>query len=1218
MHRLTAFAQRLCLVLLLLGCLSPLLNVQAQNTSTKKIPLNEALGTIEKKFGYRFAYEHDLLNGKYTNSAALEGKTVEEVLKNVLYPNNLLFLYVSENSYSIVARDSRFFKGNTSTPVQTQAENIPAAPAGQKGVTVRGQVVDENGNGLPFVNIWLKKTNTGAQSTDRGEFAVPNVAPGDTLVFSYVGFDSRQVAMYGQNNLLVQMISNRKNVLEEVTVVSTGLQQLPKERATGSFATIGAKEIEKVPVPNLIQRLEGQLSGVRINVMAGDRSFLYGGAGNQQSLNGGTRTMGANDYNMTIRGQSTLLGERFPLVVVDGAITDLDISTLNPSDVDNITFLKDAAAASIWGIRAANGVMVVTTKKGRSALAPSISFSVNSSIAERPDLGYLRLMNSKQQIGYETELVNRGYLNANNLNISSYSYAQYSPTTAAGLLLKLKAGTITQAAYNYSIDSLGSIDNSSQISHYLLQPAVSQQYNLSVSGGSANTTYFYSASYSREKSNTKGNDGQRLTLTLNNSWKLFKVATLSTSIKGSFFRYVNDGIPMTQLFPRTGKNTLMPYMQLVDNNGNSVYYDRINPDFTKTLSPAFKDWRYNYLNELANNDDVQKDNNYVANVNLKVPIFKGLSGMAMYTNERTFSNRRVFYNDQTFYFRDFINNFTYPAATATINSLGITTGGIFSQVNTTVNNYSFRGQLAYDNTLGQIHQLNAVAGAEMRQTQMGQGTSTLYGYNMATGIAPSMNYSSSGYLTINGYNNSLGGGPAQGDKRRRYLSYFSNASYTLLDRYTLSGSVRYDDYNNFGLAVKYRATPLWSAGAKWNVDRESFMKSVKWVDRLGLRITYGVNGNISTALYPFTYISLGSNDPVTGFPTSNVIALANPDLRWEKTYVTNLGADFSLFNSRVNGSVDVYKKTSKDLLYQFAVDAAYTGTINGGNLTRNISRMEGKGIDFNVNVLLYSNKNISWTAGGTFAYNVNKITDSRFDTATISASTKSYTPGIMGNLVGYSTDKLLVFRYAGLNPSGNAVIYRGNGDTASATTNVYIADLKNAGHTIPPYFGSWNTSFRYKQFTVYALLTYQFGSVFMRPGIYQYITQYYTMNYSLGNDVAKRWQNPGDEKTTNIPGLNGTATQVNYSLNRYMYSDANVLKADYIRLREISLSYQLPSALLGKSPVKGASVTGTVRNLGLIWRANKEGFDPDFTALPGLSYSLPAARSYNLALNINF
>ncbi len=1218
MHRLTALAHRLCLVLLLLIGLSSLYSIQAQTGQIKKIPLDEALGSIEKKFGYHFAYEHNLLAGKYTTSTAMEGKTIEEVLKNVLYPNNLLFLYVSESSYSIVARDARFFRGNGTVPVEGAPAATVATPAQQKGMTIRGQVVDENGNGLPFVNIWVKKTSTGAQSTDRGEFAVPNVQLADTLLFSYVGFDSRQVAMFGQNNLLVQMISNRKNVLEEVTVVSTGIQQLPRERATGSFATIGSKEIEKVPVPNLIQRLEGQLSGVRVSVLAGDRSFIYGGAGNQQSLNGGTRTMGANDYNMTIRGVSTLTGEKFPLIVVDGAITDLDISTLNPGDVENITFLKDAAAASIWGVRAANGVMVITSKKGRNALAPSISFSMNAGMAENPNLGYLRMMNSQQETGYETELVNRGFINANNTSISSYSSAVYYPTTGAALLLKLKAGTISQAAYNTSIDSLGAINNMPQISHYLLQPASSQQYNLSVSGGGATSAYFYSASYSHEKSNTKRNDGQRLTLTLNNSWKLFNLATLSTSVKGAFFRVLNDGLPLTSLFPNTGKATLLPYMQLVDNSGNSVSYDRVNPDFIKTLSPAFKDWRYNYLDELANNDDTQKDNNYVANVSLKVPIFKGLSATGMYTNERTFSNRHVFYNDQTYYFRNFINGYMYPAATATTNSLGITTGGILSLVNTTVNNYALRGQLAYDNTLGQIHQINAIAGAEIRQTQMGQGTSTLYGYNMATGIAPAVNYSSSGYLTINGYNSSLGGAPTQGDKRRRYLSYFSNASYTLLDRYTLSGSVRYDDYNNFGLAVQYRATPLWSGGVKWSIDRERFMKPITWVDRLGLRFTYGVNGNISTSNYPFTYIALGSNDGTTGLPTSSVISLANPQLKWEKTYVTNLGADFSLFHDRVSGSVDVFKKDGKDLLYGFPVDAAYTGTVNAGYLVRNASRMTGKGVDASINVMLYSNKNITWMLGGTFAYSTNEITDNRFDTSGVSVFTKSYTPTSISYLKGYPTDKLLVFRYAGLNASGNAVVYKANGDTASATSAVSIADLKYAGRTTPPYFGSWNTSFRYKQFTLYALFTYQFGSVFTRPGIYGYITQYYSLNYSLGNDVAKRWQNPGDEKTTNIPGLNGTATQVNYSLYRYQFSDANVLKADYIRLREVSLSYQLPASLLGRSAIKGASLTGTVRNLGLIWKANKEGFDPDFTALPGYSYSLPAARSYNVSLNVNF
>lgn len=1190
---------------------------QDEQQQGKPIPLTRAIEMIGKRFHTQFAYEHKLLDGKFTSVKALKGETISEVLKNVLYPNNLLFLYVSENAYSIVARDARFFQGNEEarTPVQI-AGNMPTEPA-PGAHTIRGLVIDEKGAAMPFVSIWVKGTRRGTQTGDRGDFTIADLTPSDSLVFTFVGYATETVGVNTRSSLTVQLYATNKATLDEVTVVNNGLQQLPKERATGAFSTISGKTLEKIISPNVIQRLEGQIPGVKVSVLSGDRSFIYGG-GNQLSLYTSTHSVGNNDYNVTIRGTGTLQAETFPLIVVDGAIAELDISALNPDDIENISFLKDAAAASIWGVRAANGVMVVTTKKGHANQAPSISFSANASIAGRPNLGYLRRMNAAQEIGYETELVKRGFLSSTNINGAYYFAASMYPNTGAVLALKLKSGAITQAAYNAASDSLSAIDNTGQIQHYLLQPATNQEYNLSVSGGSNSSNYYYSASYSKENPNARRTQGQRLTLTLNNSWKLFGAVTLSTSLRTAFFNYTNDGMPVNSLFPANTQSVLLPYMQLVDNNGHSVSYDRVNPAFTNSLPAVFANWQYNYINELANNDNVQKDNNYTANVNLNVPLYKGLSGSVQYTNERTYSTSRVYYNPQTYYYRSTINSYTDPYSSPTQNGLGITSGGILSQIGTTVNNYALRGQLAYDRTLNLIHQINAIAGTEIRQAQQGQSSATLYGYNPSTGGSNDMSFLSSAYPTINGYPSSIGGAPSQVDRRRRFLSYFGNAAYTLMDKYSLSASVRYDDYNNFGLDRKYRATPLWSGGLKWALSKERFLKQVSWVDNLDVRATYGVNGNIAVNLYPFTAISLGDNDYTTNQPYAFISNLANPELKWEKTYVTNVAVDFSLFNSRVNGSVDVYRKNGKDLLYSFPINAAYAGNIGNGSLTRNAASMTGKGVDVSLGFVVLNKKDLTWNIGISFSYNVNKITDNRFDTSAISSYSESYYPAYISYLKGYSMDKLLVFRNAGLNYRGMTRVYDRKGDTVNATSPLSFADLKYAGHTTAPYFGSFNTSLRYRQFSLYALFTYQFGGVFLKPSVNGYITSPYNLNYSISGDIAKRWQQPGDETKTNVPGLNGSGGEVSYSLARYQFSDINVLSSSYIRFRELSLTYELPTAWMRKVQAKGASLGLAVRNLGLIWKGNGQGYDPDFINYANGGYSLPASRSYNFSCKLNF
>lgn len=1210
MTKTTVYVLRLCMLLLFVETVATQ-SVTAQAQQEKKITLKQALESVEKKFGTKFAYEHSLLDKKYTTTKALEGETAAEILKNILYPNNLIFLYVSNNAYSIVSRSASFFNNNNQ-PAEAVQQAIASAGEHPYRFTLRGMVTDLNGAPLPFVDIWVKGTNNGGQANDKGDFLIANVTVSDSLIFTYLGYTTAHIAVKAIDKLMVQMQPDSKATLSEVIVVSTGLQQLPKERATGSFATITSKELEKVPVPNVIQRLEGLVPGVKINVLAGDRSFIYG-AGNGKNLASTTRVSGTNDYNTTIRGTGSLNAETYPLTVVDGAITDLDISAFNPNDIESITFLKDAAAASIWGVRGANGVIVITTKKGRANQIPAISFQAGFNIAEKPDLNYLRIMNSAQVIDYETELVNRNLLTTATLTNNVFSYNLY-PHQGGALALMLKMGTITQAAYNKSIDSLKAIDNRSQVSKYLLQPSGNQQYNLSVSGGNAYSNYYYSASYSREEPNSKRTVGDRLTLTLNNSWKLFKVATLTTSFKGSFFNYANNGFDAPALYGLSSPYVLMPYEQLVDNNGNSIARNRYNPDFVNSLMPGRPSWKYDYLQEQRLNDKKQKDNNYVVNVELRVPVYRGLSGSVMYTNERSFSEIREYYDPQSYQMRDMIN--LYTPQNSAVNSLNFnSSSGGLRVSNTTTNNYAVRGQLAYDRTILQRHQINVIAGSELRQTQIGQGSSTQWGYNIATGNSP--------MLTLGGYYNGLtgstyfnpGGYPSQYDKRRRFLSYFSNAAYTLDGKYSFSASVRYDDYNNFGLDRKYRATPMWSSGAKWDLYKEKFMQSASgWLSNLSVRATYGVTGNIALDQYPYTNLSFISSDFQTGLPYASLSALANPQLRWEKTYVTNLGVDFGFLQNRFGGSVEYYVKNGKDLLFALPINPAYSGNLT--TISRNIASLQNKGVDMSLRAQVYNKGNWSVNVGATFSYNSNKVTDSRIDSTLYTAFTYNYLPAGIGRLAGYATDKLMVYRNAGLSATGMTRIYNKNGDTVAINQAAYLADMKYAGRTSAPYFGSFNSSVRYKRLTLYALFTYQFGNVFLKPAIGTYFYSSYRQVYDLSGAIANRWRKAGDEATTNVPGI-GTPSYSSYSVSRFQNSDANVLPGDYIRFREVSLTYQLPEALLGNI-AKGLSFTATVRNLGLLWRANKEGYDPDFLSSPARTYSLPAARSYNFSLNVNF
>lgn len=453
------------------------------------------------------------------------------------------------------------------------------------------------------------------------------------------------------------------------------------------------------------------------------------------------------------------------------------------------------------------------------------------------------------------------------------------------------------------------------------------------------------------------------------------------------------------------------------------------------------------------------------------------------------------------------------------------------------------------------------------------------------------------------------------NRRRRYLSYFANAGYTLFDRYYVSASVRYDDYNNFGLDRKYRAKPFYSFGAKWNLSREKFMEQTTWINNLAVRATYGVNGNISLDAYPFTKISFTSNW-ITGQPSASITALANPQLRWESTKTANFGLDFSLLNYRLNGSVEYYLKRSRDLIYEFPFSSAVVGNIANSSLNRNAVAINGQGLEASLRGIAYQDKDWNVEIGANMAWNKNKVLDNTFFKEAQYLTSINTTPTYMGTLEGYPTDKLFVFRYAGLNENGEPMVYNKAGEKLSPTDNIEsVDDLLYAGHQNPVVFGGATLNVRWKNFTLYSLFTYQFGGHFMRPTLSEYVTSNYSrLGWTkMTADIAERWREPGDELKTNVPGITS-----NYiAVNRYKYSDINVEKSDYLRWRTVSLTYSFSNSLISKIGISGANIGIAMSNIGLLWKSNKAGIDPDYSyGMDG--FSVAPGKSYTVNLSVNF
>ena len=1173
------------------------LNEVSITLSLKDESLEQAFKKIEKLTPFRFAYKKTDIGAVQHLNLETSLTPVDKILKQLLEGTPLQF---EQSNYTI-------FINGTVTP--DSSTYIQKGFTSDTALTIRGKVLSPEGNSLAGAVITVKGTRFGTAASTTGNFEIRDVPVHSILLITFVGYEPYEIPVTGETNYFLIKLTPSKEFLDEVTisVVNTGYQKLPKERATGSYSIITAKDLEKMPVANLIQRIEGLATGLQPQIKAGDNSFVYQGL--TQGIASSTRTVGNNDYDLNVRGNTTMRGEKMPLIVVDGFPTEFDIKTLNPADIEQITILKDAAAASIWGARAANGVIIIDTKKGKNKNLPTVTVSANYTVYGSPRFNYLPLANSAQIINYEEELINK------NLNIyNPFTMApmyKYYKSDASDLVYKVKAGIIDSATYKAAIAKLSSINGYDQYKKYLLQPANAQSYNLSVSGGNEFHTYFLSAAYSREVTSAVGTNGDRFTATANQSFKLLKKATLGISLKTALFNYKNNGIGVSRL--GLGGNTYLPYNQIIDENGNKKYYSyNYYQGRTDTLQSlrGYMNWGYNYLDELTANDKTIQDNNYSGTINLNVPIFKGLAANGEFMLEKYYQNSRIWNSPDSYAARDAVNSATSVNYATGALTYGIPKGGILQLNSSNNTNYSARGQLLYNETIKRIHQINAIAGTEIRQTKQSQTSPTaMYGYNMQTGITQPVLGT---YTNVNGTTVTTYSLPTsqQYDRTRRYLSYYGNAAYTLMNKYSLSGSVRYDDYNNFGVDRKYRATPLWSAGAKWNITGEKFMHAASFINALALRATYGYNGNIASDVYPFTAISISSSF-VTGQPAASVLQPANPSLRWEKTGITNLGLDYGLFNNRLMGSIEWYSKKGKDILYQFPIDPTY----GVNTLTTNNTRINAKGFEASITGAFIRRKNIDWLATFNFSYNKNKLIDNRFQATSSTYSSLSGT-----NIVGYPTTALWTYRFAGLDNTGMTQVYAGDKTTKLAPSQnpTSLDALYYAGTTVAPYYGSLSQTFRFKQFTLYALGTYSFGSVFRRPTVSSYTSTRQTLvQYDLNKDIDKRWRVAGDEANTNVPGIAGVYAAT--SLFRYDFSDINVLSGSYIRLREVSLSYSLPAAIAKRVLAKNIDFSFTVRNPGLLWTKNKEKIDPDF--IPVLSQNtlaLPPSASYNMALGINF
>ncbi|WP_159522991.1 SusC/RagA family TonB-linked outer membrane protein [Sunxiuqinia indica] len=1040
---------------------------------------------------------------------------------------------------------------------------------------VRGTVLSSDGNAIPGVFITTTDLKYSAITDSLGGFQLVLPSTESFLRVSHIGY-SRKTVYIPENESPLTIYLEQEVVSIGEVVVSTGYQSLSKDKTLGSYTLIDNQLVNRTVSTDILSRLEN----------------ISGGLLFDHRFNGSP--------SLSIRGQSTIQSEASPLIIVDNFPYEGDINNINPNDIENITILKDAAAASIWGVRAGNGVIVITTKKGRLEQPLTIQLNASVSIGRKPDLYYNKqFLNASDFIDVEQSLFKQDYYTW----MEDYS-AHPAMSPVVQLLIAQRDGLVSSEEAEKQLNNYRKQDVRRDFSKYLYQNSVNRQYSFSMKGGSKTVSYYLSSGADQNENNLVRNGLDRITLNSMLSYHPASSFEISAGIIYTHSKQSQNNGGSSTITSGGGKG-IYPYARLADDNGKPLAIVRdFNTDFVNQ-APAngLLDWSYVPLEDLQYKDYNINTDDIRINTALKYHFTSWLTmegGTSMNIKHTRNHQRQELYAT-----RNLINQYAYTDTDGTLN-FPIPRGAILDNNYLTLASHSARGQLNVNRNWNDIHQLNVLAGTEVRQAQTTGLSNRVYGYNDDLLTSSRVDYTSSYLLNPYGYTETIPDGASLTDRTDRNVSYYGNASYSYQSRYMLTASARKDKSNLFGVDANNKGVPLWSAGLGWQVSSEEFYPFGNRLPVLKLRATYGYSGNVNKSLTAYATGYYYTNS-VTGLPYVQILTPPNPNLRWEKVKMINFGLDFESRNHLISGSIEYYKKKGIDLIGRAQLDPTIGFSVGGRNeFIGNNSALKGQGLDVRLNV----NKTISrinWTAQLLYSKSTNKITRYDYESNTITAYFSSSPVPVPGN----PRHSLYSLKWAGLDPeTGDPQIYFDgeiSKDYSSIMSNLTLEDLSYSGSALPTSFGSLRNNFRLGNFSLGFNISYKFGYYFRRPSI-SYSALFDTW---IGHeDYSKRWINPGDELFTQVPSMPAAGSSSSRDF-MYTFSDILIEKGDHIRFQDINFSYDLQQSQYHWLPFNKLSVYGYVNNIGIIWRANKHKLDPDYVFQP-----YPASQTYSLGINI--
>ena len=1139
--------------------------------------LEAALWYLQNRTKFVFMYATKDISGVSDVNVKAKDKTVTEILDECLAGTNLTY-EVSGNAIVIKKRSTQ-------------------------NITITGWIRDSNGEGLPGATVTIRGSKSGGIAGVDGHYAcIIPAQEGLVLTYSFIGMEKKVVKYTGKQTMNITLNSSNTEIDE---VVVTGYQNIQRRDLVGSITTLKAKDIVMPSYSTIDQMLQGRVAGMMVT----SSSSRVGSA-----------------PQIKIRGTSTLIGNQDPLWVVDGIIQedfsiDLDdnkimtedlkdiignqISWLNPADIENITILKDASATAIYGSKASNGVIEITTKRNTTDRL-TVNYSSNFNIGQRPNYGMFNLMNSQERVQFSQDAFNWGTSYANTPYKELYTYE--------GLLRMYLEHDISEAEYSNAYRTLET-QNTDWLK-LLTRRSFSHNHNVSVSGGTNKFSYSASMGYTNSEGQEIGNDSERMTGRISLLMRPVQKLTISVTMNGSVSTNTGFAGGVSPLSYATSTN------RAIDPD---VYYQKRN---SYSYNNTHESLSYNFINERDNSGSKSRSTHMSASLDLKWNILDWLTYQFTggYTDNN--STNESWLTEQTFYIANQYRGYDYNSVAPTsaeFKAAQLPFGGRLYSNNSNQYAYNIQNKIQISKAFNENNRLNALIGTEVRSTT-GKGINNIvYGYVPDRGeriVAPTtpeefQPIGSSGFTGWGLLGQMYSSGWKKTNTTNNFFSVFATFAYSFMNRYVVNANVRNDASNRFGQDTNKHFDPTYSIGFSWRASEENFIKEhLKWITTLNFRGTYGIQGNALTRLSP--ELILTQNGVKKGYNQyySTISQIPNPYLSWERTKTWNFGLDLELFNMFYM-NLEYYTRRSNAVV---SLDLPYEYGIS--KMQRNGGIIRNRGIEYTLSFTPLQKRDYALSVSLNASKNWNKGGETQIETTHM-----NFLNGKSDYILkeGYPLSAFWSYSFARLDENGKPTFNLLDVPEEERDSNIdKTTYLVYSGQKEPDFTGGMGLSFRYKSLTLNTNFALIIGNKKRLTSPYKdFGGSRSTMpdpTLNTNRDLLKRWKEPGDEAHTIIPALprgvdilmklpdGETAESL---IQMWEMSDAMVVSGSFLRCRSMGLTWQMKREWCDKIFAKNLSLNFSVDNLFVIASKRFNGFDPelDNSVMP---------RTFSFGINVGF